>query len=404
MNTPPICSLFSLSTTGCQPYLGMAFDGCRFYLTQPQHCRIQTFNTYFQRQETILTCRPYTCLCYDRAEHCFWASGEQPDSIFKLNCHFVEVACLHIKNSASKCSPIVGLSYNCDNNTLLIAFTDSLLKITKDGCCICASETPRQACNRSVLSIPPYYITVYVQKQQQYIGIYTCDGCMIKNYRFPQNQIIEAIVLTPGNQKMDNDCYFYLLVTKRYRHSEVLVCPFDSCGLGSRLCKCSNFSPHCGNSLCPDHPLPPKLPCPPSCPPPCPPSCPPPSPPSCPPPCPPSCPPPCPPSCLPSCPPSCPPPCPPSCPPPCPPSCPPPCTADVITSVALTETALAHILNAEGEKIQKALASTDNIDDLLAINHSINQTLINVTHLEHVLFAKLDSTLHNFHARKQASE
>ena len=97
MNTLPICSFFSLSTTGCQPYRGMAFDGCRFYLTQPQHCRIQTFNACFQRQEAILTCRPYACLCYDRTEHCFWASGEQEaDTIFKLNCHFVEVACLHI--------------------------------------------------------------------------------------------------------------------------------------------------------------------------------------------------------------------------------------------------------------------------------------------------------------------
>ena len=65
---------------------------------------------------------------------------------------------------------------------------------------------------------------------------------------------------------------------------------------------------------------------------------------------------------------------------------------------------MAHILNAEGEKIQKALDSTDNIDDLLAINHSINQTLVNVTHLEHVLFAKLDSALYHIHSCKQASE
>jgi hypothetical protein len=346
VNTLPICSFFSLSATGCQPYRGMAFDGCRFYLTQPQHCRIQTFNACFQGQETILTCRPYACLCYDRAEHCFWASGEQKaDTIFKLDCHFVEVACLHIKNSASKCSPIVGLSYNCDKNTLLIAFPDSLMDITKDGCCACTVKTPRKTRNCSVLSIPPYYITVYVQKRRQYIGIYTCDGCLIKNYRFPRKQAIEAILLTSGNKELDNGCYFYVLVTKRCRHSQVLVCPFDSCGLGMLLCKCNNCcSHHCDKALCPDHPLPPKLPC------------------------------------------------------------PPPCPADVITSVALTETALAHILNAEGEKIQKALGSTDNIDDLLAINHSINQTLINVTHLEHVLFAKLDITLHNIHPRQQASE
>ncbi len=71
-------------------------------------------------------------------------------------------------------------------------------------------------------------------------------------------------------------------------------------------------------------------------------------------------------------------------------SCHTPCE-DVIESVALVETALSHILNAEGEKIQKVLASTDDIDKILCVNKEVNKTIVNVTHLEQTLYAKLSA-------------
>ena len=67
-----------------------------------------------------------------------------------------------------------------------------------------------------------------------------------------------------------------------------------------------------------------------------------------------------------------------------------PC-ADIIESVALMEASLAHILNAEGEKLQKVLATTDDIDKILCVNKEVNKVVINATHLEHVLHAKLQS-------------
>lgn len=65
--------------------------------------------------------------------------------------------------------------------------------------------------------------------------------------------------------------------------------------------------------------------------------------------------------------------------------------ADLIESVALVEAALSHILNAEGEKIQKALEKTDDIEKLLCVNREVNKTIVNATHLEHVLYAKLNT-------------
>lgn len=67
------------------------------------------------------------------------------------------------------------------------------------------------------------------------------------------------------------------------------------------------------------------------------------------------------------------------------------CICDLIESIALVETALSHILNAEGEKLQKAIEIADNICDLLEVNRSVNRTITNVTQLEHLLYAKLDT-------------
>ncbi|MEG1687811.1 MAG: hypothetical protein RR276_08005 [Angelakisella sp.] len=68
------------------------------------------------------------------------------------------------------------------------------------------------------------------------------------------------------------------------------------------------------------------------------------------------------------------------------------CT-DVIESVALMEAALAHILNAEGEKLQKVLASTSDINQIMCVNKEINRTIINATQLEQALYAKLSAVL-----------
>lgn len=74
---------------------------------------------------------------------------------------------------------------------------------------------------------------------------------------------------------------------------------------------------------------------------------------------------------------------------------------DIIESVALEQAALAHILNAEGEKIQKVvdLKPYDNImtenppvdvEKLLKVNKSVRDTIDAVTRLEAILQSKLN--------------
>lgn len=63
---------------------------------------------------------------------------------------------------------------------------------------------------------------------------------------------------------------------------------------------------------------------------------------------------------------------------------------DIIESVALQETALSHILNAEGEKIQKVVAMPDVTPEvLLATNKSVEAMVNAVSRLEMILQSKL---------------
>lgn len=51
---------------------------------------------------------------------------------------------------------------------------------------------------------------------------------------------------------------------------------------------------------------------------------------------------------------------------------------------------ISHILNAEGEKLQKAIALSCNHKDLLEVNESVGNTVDKITSLEIVLKSKLD--------------
>ena len=63
---------------------------------------------------------------------------------------------------------------------------------------------------------------------------------------------------------------------------------------------------------------------------------------------------------------------------------------DIIASVALQQTGLSHILNAEGEKIQAALTFAKDTNELLKVNDSVKSMVNSITRLEAVLQGKLE--------------
>lgn len=65
--------------------------------------------------------------------------------------------------------------------------------------------------------------------------------------------------------------------------------------------------------------------------------------------------------------------------------------SDLIESVALQETGLSHILNAEGEKIQAVVAIPGvPTAELLAVNTSVQNTIDAVARMEMILQSKLN--------------
>ena len=65
--------------------------------------------------------------------------------------------------------------------------------------------------------------------------------------------------------------------------------------------------------------------------------------------------------------------------------------ASLLQSIALEETAISHILNAEGEKLQKAIGMENcSHMDLLDVNKSVEDMIDKITALEIVLKSKLD--------------
>jgi hypothetical protein len=65
----------------------------------------------------------------------------------------------------------------------------------------------------------------------------------------------------------------------------------------------------------------------------------------------------------------------------------------LLASIALEEIALAHILNAEGEKIQKSLQGHPTIDDMLKVNQSVRNVMKAAIMKEMLLLFKLEDIL-----------
>ncbi|MEG0752696.1 MAG: hypothetical protein RR461_02600 [Angelakisella sp.] len=63
---------------------------------------------------------------------------------------------------------------------------------------------------------------------------------------------------------------------------------------------------------------------------------------------------------------------------------------DIIESVALEQTALSHILNAEGEKIQAVVKAATTPAQLLEVNCSVRSMVNTIARLEMVLQSKLE--------------
>ena len=76
--------------------------------------------------------------------------------------------------------------------------------------------------------------------------------------------------------------------------------------------------------------------------------------------------------------------------------------SQVISSIAMEELALSHIINAEGEKLQFVLGTLENgsdldepptVEELLAVNESVQDMLSTISMNQMFLFAKMTAAV-----------
>lgn len=60
-------------------------------------------------------------------------------------------------------------------------------------------------------------------------------------------------------------------------------------------------------------------------------------------------------------------------------------------AIALTETSLARILNAEGEKLEAAIRQNAPPRELLKVNESVRETILSAAKLEQVLLFRMQA-------------
>lgn len=323
-------AVVSLSGQLSKRYEGMAFDGQFFYLTLPVENRIYQFSRDFIFLRSSEVERPYSVICYDNVEKCFWASEEkQPLMVFRLDCELKETGQIKICSCHAVNSCIRGLSCNAESNTLLAAYENCVLEIQKEGEEALVLQRSEKDTNLCILSVPPFHILIQRCRQRIFLNIF-CGEEQIECISLPECYRIKALLFCCCDIKKQRVVLFILAVDAHSRPC-ILKYAIDLCG--KKLCDC-NFICGCHGKNCCDN-----IDC----------------------------------------------------------CCGEDCDCDIIESIAKSECALAHILNAEGEKLQKAVELAENICDLLKVNRSVQKTITRVTFLEQVLYAKLEAVIGGDH-------
>ena len=310
MNTCDKQSYYTLPTLDNKPYLAIAFDGCFYYLTMPNDKIIYRYDSNFYPKGEFQSGKPFNGLCYDSLEECFWATvATYHNKIFKLNRKLQEIDCITFENPRCDYRRMLGISFDCAKNVLLVAFNDAIFEISKKGE---AKPVLKNLCPHvlNVLSIAPYIAVVINNGEKQSILFFKGDK-LIKTESVSLMYLIRDIIYNPCRPAL------MILATKHCRYPRILCRPLD---LDIDCC----YKAICHKKCKPDLPDD---------------------------------------------------------------------KCNIINSVAKMETALSHILNAEGEKLQKAVEIADSVGELLEVNQSIHKTIMLASQLEHILLAKLQSAI-----------
>ncbi|MCL2853073.1 MAG: hypothetical protein FWE20_08595 [Defluviitaleaceae bacterium] len=312
-------NIITLDADGHKAFSGMAFDGCHIFATLPKEYAIYKFNPEFAAKGSYHTRRPYKAIAFDVREKCFWASaGSDVDKVYKLDRKLREVDRITLKIDKKEiCSPIAGLSYDCENDALLVAYPEIVLEADKTSGSV---RILRRLCEGrflAVLSAAPYYAAAYRNNKKTEIQLLSREGRLVHTIAIPDGYRVQDMLLQPCKRGKHTKPEILTLVLKHGEYPSILrhgirEIELERCNYYVCKANCSDDDEK-------------------------------------------------------------------------------QCENDLIESIAMVEAALSHILNAEGEKLQKAVEIAGSTEDLLEVNKSVTKMIISATQLEYMLYLKLDA-------------
>ena len=116
---------FEVLRLGSLGFTAMAYDGRFYYFPDGRH--VYVYSRGLELVNRIQIGHEVSALCYDYADGCFWATGHDGD-ICKLSQRFEVVDRIAFGDGV-----ILGLSYFCAHDTLLVACKDAIAEVCKHG-------------------------------------------------------------------------------------------------------------------------------------------------------------------------------------------------------------------------------------------------------------------------------
>ena len=210
----------------CFSFRSAVFDGCFYYFTMPHEHVIYKFTRGFSPAGYIKIQRQYSCICRDGAEQCFWASADDHSAfIYKLDREFQEISRLPVASplalQGGSFTQITGISYDCESDTLLVSFTECIVRICKRSA---VSHIIMGSCAQScagVLSLPPYYAAI--QQDRQEIRFFTEKGCVPQRIKVPHEYRILDILLNPRQKHVNNVPALMVIAAKHDGRLQILL-------------------------------------------------------------------------------------------------------------------------------------------------------------------------------------
>lgn len=234
----------SLENLEEMPYSQMAFDGTHLYCCTGKSCKIYKLNCDGKRECCINTKRPYSSICFDCEEKCFWAIDPKcRNLIFKLDDCLCEIGSIKFPCQDRLYKDIF---YSIQNDMLLLCGRNAVVKVSKSGALIPYYNGEVSIQFDSVIQVlDNLFINCNFQNNCPNI-----IAVLYPNFYFdyvtcmPRGLSLESFCVGYG---CDNSVILFVLATQNYKYSYLIKYRVENCEdekkcCSTSICKCEDNS------------------------------------------------------------------------------------------------------------------------------------------------------------------